>query len=63
MYGRKYIELLHISITQSIIFRQFFSCTKVTCQLQYSPLVHTLKVLQEYIYQVVNILLMLHILL
>jgi hypothetical protein len=35
--------LLHVSMPQCIIFREFFCYTKVTCQLKYSSLVYTVK--------------------
>ena len=38
-----------------IIFREVSCYTKVTCQLKYSPSVHTLEVLKAYLYQVVNV--------
>jgi len=38
-----------------IIIRQFFRYTEVTCQLQYIPLVHTLKVLKTYHYCLVTV--------
>jgi hypothetical protein len=40
---------------QCIIIREFYSYTNVTCQLKYSPLVHTLQVFGAYRYKVVNI--------
>jgi len=49
-------KLQHVSMPQRVIMIREFSCyTTVTCQLKYSPLVRTLKVLIEYRYQVVNI--------
>jgi len=60
----RYIDLKkleHVSMPLCIIFRGFFCYTKVTCRLKCSPLVHTLKVLLEYRFRVINVQLMFYI--